>query len=810
MANKINFITGETYTLAELFSGERRIVIPDLQRDYCWGDATNKKSSGETGELVSDFVKSLLAQYDEKGQMYDSLNLGLFYGYEVPADHIQLCDGQQRLTTLFLVLGMLNKMTGGKFRQHLISDFEFKHDDKEPYLNYAIRESSLYFLSDLVCCFFTCPSAQVEDIKKSEWYFADYNLDPSIQSMLAALKTIEGIFKTKDDKWAQSFGIWMLNRLTFMYFDMGNRKNGEETFVIINTTGEPLSATQNLKPLVIKVAQNSVESEEEQRSIAKDVANRWEEVETWFWNHRQGDNDTADAGFAEFLRWVYMIEKRKELLPPESQTKDTSFLLQQLLRGRGKTEFPYKNIDFKTIYRYWLAVRWIFDESDLNFNKKYLSPSVIHDINERQAIGQNDCFVLLPILKYVADSVDETGGVHATKLNAERLRQFFVNLIRLDNVSKAVNSLVGEALEIVVRLKDGDIVTLLDNCDGISKQLLTEEEQLKIDILRYSDDRINLEKLFWKAQEHPVWNGEIMPIISLARKDEGKFDKDLFAKYEELLDDHLLSGVVKNHDDKTFCLRRALIVAADDYKPVSRGSYVSFGWEWSDWHKLFASKHNRNKIREFLNFIYEQLNSQSLSVQDSINKYIKENLKKDKKLAEFAEDDYLISFTKSASSCDMISALSDWQICTTGGTSRHTSVFSRRNAYILKAFGGGRQNSDSKKIEIDGYRGWAVWYWPCGYDTSCVVVQNDKLGLKLDVRYLSENKKLEIVLKPTNSESKPSIENLLSVLPKGSSMKENHSNEAVCNIGLDEFDEQAIKQKVLDIVNAIDPPISQI
>lgn len=97
--------------------------------------------------------------------MYDSLNLGLFYGYEVPADHIQLCDGQQRLTTLFLVLGMLNKMTGGKFRQHLISDFEFKHDDKEPYLNYAIRESSLYFLSDLVCCFFTCPSAQVEDIK---------------------------------------------------------------------------------------------------------------------------------------------------------------------------------------------------------------------------------------------------------------------------------------------------------------------------------------------------------------------------------------------------------------------------------------------------------------------------------------------------------------------------------------------------------------------------------------------------------------------------------------------------------------------
>ncbi len=52
MANKINFITGETYTLAELFSGERQIIIPDLQRDYCWGSSSNKKASGETGELV--------------------------------------------------------------------------------------------------------------------------------------------------------------------------------------------------------------------------------------------------------------------------------------------------------------------------------------------------------------------------------------------------------------------------------------------------------------------------------------------------------------------------------------------------------------------------------------------------------------------------------------------------------------------------------------------------------------------------------------------------------------------------------------
>ena len=122
MANKINFITGETYTLSELFSGERRIIIPDLQRDYCWGDDNNTKSTSEKGELVTDFVNNLLDQFNEQRSKNDksTLNLGLFYGYEVPADHIQLCDGQQRLTTLFLLLGMINKKTD-KFRQHLIS-----------------------------------------------------------------------------------------------------------------------------------------------------------------------------------------------------------------------------------------------------------------------------------------------------------------------------------------------------------------------------------------------------------------------------------------------------------------------------------------------------------------------------------------------------------------------------------------------------------------------------------------------------------------------------------------------------------------
>ena len=119
MKNKINFVSGETYSLSELFSGNRKIIIPDLQRDYCWGN----KEASIGNDLVGNFMESLTRLFKEPQRR---INLGLIYGYEAPENHIQLCDGQQRITTLFLLLGLLNKKTKENlFRQYLISDYVF-------------------------------------------------------------------------------------------------------------------------------------------------------------------------------------------------------------------------------------------------------------------------------------------------------------------------------------------------------------------------------------------------------------------------------------------------------------------------------------------------------------------------------------------------------------------------------------------------------------------------------------------------------------------------------------------------------------
>lgn len=260
------FNTGEKYTLSDIFSKNNKIIIPDMQRDYCWGGIIKDDKT-----LVETFTQDLIDNQDK-----NDLNLGLIYGYEEPLGHFQLCDGQQRITTLYLMLGLLNKKSIEDYTKLLISSNKELNDDKEPYLQYGIRESSLYFLSDLVSQYYLQKNnTSVNEIRNQPWYFNEYNYDPSIVSMMEAMSTIEKLILDVD---AENFVNFLSTQISFIYFDMGNRKNGEETFVVINTTGEPLSVTENLKPQLIK-KQNA----EEQKKCSEN----WEEWETFFWQKKK-------------------------------------------------------------------------------------------------------------------------------------------------------------------------------------------------------------------------------------------------------------------------------------------------------------------------------------------------------------------------------------------------------------------------------------------------------------------------------------------------------------------------------------------
>lgn len=299
----VKFISGKDYCLKELFSGDTKIVIPDLQRDYCWGDNayTVRGKDKKPQELVSGFLKNIIQLYEDDAE--SSVTLGMVYGYEQPYNHIQICDGQQRLTTLFLILGVINTKCKGEFDHYIISEQEMK-DDYEPHLLYAIRESTLYFLSDLSLHLFIKRELDVADIRSSNWYFREYDQDASIQSVISALETISKTFELHPGLDYRRFGDYLLKNLRIFYYDMENRSRGEETYVVINTTGEPLSATENIKPILLADPRLT-------QAQRKKYSDQWEEREEWFWKYR-GSDKTSDNGMQTFFKWYWQIGLQQE------------------------------------------------------------------------------------------------------------------------------------------------------------------------------------------------------------------------------------------------------------------------------------------------------------------------------------------------------------------------------------------------------------------------------------------------------------------------------------------------------------------
>ena len=669
-----HFENGKSYTLGGLFAEGIKLIIPDLQRDYCWGSLEKEK------KLVSGFVDSLLDLFESGNK---GSNLGLIYGYESITNHIELCDGQQRITTLYFLLGLLNKHSrNNSFENYL------KTSADELRLQYAIRESTLFFLEDLSYKFFiTNGVTAVGDIKNEAWYFKDYDLDPSIQSMLDALKVIERKLRGVD---AVQFGEFIVNHISFLYIDVGNRKNGEETFVVINTTGESLSATENLKPHLI-----TKQPQEHQDACSK----KWEEWETFFWQNR-GENDTADNGLKEFFRWL-------TLLNLDRQNDDGHAEFEHIQDGEGG-DYDFStvlNIAFDDICRYFDIAKRIFSDKSIFGNeddKKLLSPHV-------KGNQQIDWFKVLPVIAYC-----KKFPVH-TERDLLRVKQFFSNVAKIDNVRKNVKELLPKAIDIIYNLPDSDMASILKEKD-VSTQILSDEEKEKFNLyLNKKNVRTELENRFWKEEAHPVWNGEIQPLLEWS-KVNGTFDADLFDVCSETFNKLF-------HDDMEYeeldITRRALLTLnLNEYPKIFKGyTNYSFCYESSDWQTLI-----KENVKEFGKFI-KKLNGKN-DIYAEQEKMINNSSKEYKdKLKYFVKHPELLKYCEQKN-VQWDDDLETWWLI----PKKHATKYIKLENFLLYL---------DLKSKYDDMKNWEISYWE--YDGSIAYLESaDKTVI--DMFYEGSNK----------------------------------------------------------------------
>ena len=497
------------YCLEKLFSGDNdKIVIPDLQRDYCWGNSEN--------DLVGRFIDTILALDKSK-----PITMGLIYGYvnkKINPSHKQLCDGQQRLTTLFLLLGMINRHSSGQFSKLLMSDFERNDDDQEPYLLYAIRESSLYFLSDLTYHFFLDlrnSTMKIQDLEKQPWFLQSYLFDPTVKSILKALKRIEEKLEGLREDEYPSLGSFVSNKLIFLYYDMENRQNGEETFVVINTTGESLSSTQNLKPIIIR------KSPDFKSYDGLDAAKIWEQMETWFWRNRNrnnGEQHTADEGMLTFLQCALLLEEYftdivessdraisedDESVPEKLSARFKCFgacynLLTNPSKRKEAETIKFDKLTIKSIYETFLAYKKLYEG---DYSERY--DGSIRYANQSSTacrFTQNQLYSILPSLAFLRHFPD------ADPEDQKRIYHLFHNMSTYIDLSRPLEPTIW-ALMSVQEMTSRDVFELI-NAKSFSRY---KGEIRKLNLIKNTCDqdrsRLDVEYVLANAEKHPILKG---------------------------------------------------------------------------------------------------------------------------------------------------------------------------------------------------------------------------------------------------------------------------------------------------------------
>lgn len=544
-------VSGESYRIGQIFSGELVLQIPDMQRDYCWAK-TISEVNGKS--LVENFVNDLIEQEDT-----DGLQMGLLYAYESPKNHIQLCDGQQRLTTIYLLLAMLYMKTKDQKVFHaLILEYE---GEIIPRFQYAIRESTLTFLSDLVREVIVNEGNKpilISEIKKEDWYFKEYDNDPSVQNILIALEIIdaqisEWLGETLDDSNLKKLIALVLSKISFLYFDMVSRTYGEEQFVVLNTTGKTLTKTENMKPKFLGELDDlkvGIDGKTELRFYA----DLWEEWELFFWQNKNKNHQTADQALREFFRWIFIIETTslQGALNSESEKYDEA---QKALShfGFDLLELNYNKIEIlKAIQEYFIAIKSISKDINLRSNFLFLDST----------LSQIQCFELLPLLSFVRIN----GITDINDIAYVRFKNFLRSRAMDENVSKSSITTTLEAIRIsklLSRENQLDIAVYTQYQNSVSKTLLNECEVFKFKTLTNTEnDRLKIEQLFWKAEDLRTSNGSIEYLfnsldISIQQDPDVNFNLLDFEKLVELVE--------VTFEYASDLMRRALLTFGDYY-----------------------------------------------------------------------------------------------------------------------------------------------------------------------------------------------------------------------------------------------------
>ena len=542
--------------LKDILSNKKlKISIPIIQRDYAQGRK-------DAATIRDKFLDEIFNRLNKE----ENLFLDFIYG-SIEDDKFIPIDGQQRLTTLFLL--------------HLY--FAKKERKDCEYLKgftYETRSSSREFCEKLVDAVIDFSKDEISaDIKNYSWFMPFWENDPTVKSMLVMLDAIH-------DKFKNSTFYDRLENIKFSFLELKEFGLTDDLYIKMNARGKPLSEFENFKA--------EFEKELSQEIKAK-LDNEWLDL---FWGLKDSDKKGIDLSSVDKRYMAFFDGVALNFAIFKQEIKDVE---------EAKN---FKTLDFflnnKETIEYIIK---ILDELCKVPNRELLKNFT--DTSKDITYETRAKFFALSmfLINFGAQKLGGDFYKEYERITSNVARDFNIDsILKLRQVFEFIN-------EICETCKNEDIFKLLEGFnDEQPKSFKTIEfykwqEKKKLKLMQSDTrwiDAIN------EAEKHCYLGSNLTFLIDFAENDVEKF-KEYYKKFDEIF----------KEDKENFLFQRALLAKGNYLVGCGHGQYGEY------FSFCNFNNNSRNKDDNWRSVFYDKEKSKFLknlldddrSLQDIIEKF---------------------------------------------------------------------------------------------------------------------------------------------------------------------------------------------
>ena len=575
---------------------KHQVVIPIIQRDYAQGRISSKVTAIRDNILNALFNAIKTNEAIELDFIYGSIKVNGDPKNE--EEKFYPLDGQQRLTTLFLI-------------HWYVAAKEGYLEEARPILSrfsYETRHSSRVFCSELVKHRLLNFDEDIrEEIINQPWFFTAWINDPTINSMLTMLNAIQDKIRKFEIENAWEKLTSLNPPIVFHLLATDKLGMQDDLYIKMNSRGKELTGFE-----YFKIRFSEILNKEHSQKFNLKIDQEWSDL---FWNLYKDEEardiaQKVDNGFLRFFRYItdiIMAVKQENL----DNTEDEFEVFNYIYKAEDNVTFLFDILDTFTVHNR--------DNPDYFSGLLYIDP-------KDYGMEKTRIFFINPaidLFKKCADSYDTSLRNNPFSIGEQLL--FYAVIVHLKNRTEDFNRRLRTVRNLITNSEDTvrkenmeslvtsvyNIITrdYLEEENKFNRNQQNEEVEKKEFLMKYP----NIADTVYHLEDHHLLQGSLsvfdltLQLDSLAKAFYNTFTKEC---------DYL--GI-----------SRALFTIGDYSQEIVKYETRFFGNKnASTWRDLFTPSIRRGDFKntkEVLRVFLERIvNNPSLTIESIIESYLLE------------------------------------------------------------------------------------------------------------------------------------------------------------------------------------------